>query len=144
MKYFIQTILLLFSFTSFPQSKTKPDVIKQISVADTVIFIADNSGCFNSYIGVFKFCKQRSGGRKLIYKTDGTWITKNITAKSYAAFIGKYRSSTNHFKNIDTDKPTCTSTVEFELSDKKRVSKFKNTSCEAEYNPELFLMELIK
>lgn len=144
MKYFIKTLCLLISFSAISQTKKPIDIIKQISIADTVVFTADNSGCFHSYIGVFKFCKQKSGDRKLIYRTDGEWLTKSISAKNYSAFINKYKASTNHFKKIDTDKPTCTSTVEFELSNKKKNSKFKNTTCEAEFNPEMFLMELIK
>jgi hypothetical protein len=126
------------------QTKKPVDVIQQISVADTVIFTADNSGCFHSYIGIFKFCKQKNGSRKLIYRTDGDWTTKLVTSKKYSAFISKYKASVNHFKKIDTDKPACTSTVEFDLSNKKKNSKFKNTTCEADYNPEMFLMELIK
>ena len=49
--------------------------------------------------------------------------------------------------NIDPGK--CTSTSEFELMDKISKDKvtsvrFKNTTCEAEFNPEMFLQDIFR
>ncbi len=147
MKCFIQTILLLFSVTVFSQNKSFSKVIDITCKADTVYFIADNSGCFDSYILEVKMCKQKSGDRKLIMKSKKGAEEKMLSSKNYKAFIENYKTSANHF--ITVDKGKCTSISEFELMCKNKngsinSTKFKNTSCEAEYNPEMFLENLLR
>ncbi len=147
MKYFIQTLLLFISLQVFSQNKSVAKIIAIISKADTVYFTADNSGCFHAYILEVKMCKQKSGDRKLILKSDKGVEEKTLSSKSYKAFIKNYQTSVNHF--IKDSKTKCTSITKFELMNKTsngkfNSSRFKNTSCEAEYNPEMFLMGLIK
>ena len=147
MKYFIQTLLLFISLQFFSQNKSVTKIISIISKADTVYFIADNSGCFHAYILEVKMCKQKSGDRKLIMKSDKGTEEKMLSAKNYKAFIKNYQASVNHF--ISEGNGKCTSITEFELMNKTsngkfNSSRFKNTSCETEYNPEMFLMPLLK
>lgn len=147
MKYFIQTLLLFTSLQVFSQNKSVAKIITIISKADTVYFTADNSGCFHAYILEVKMCKQKSGDRKLIMKSDKGTEEKMLSVKNYKAFIKNYQISVNHF--INSDKVKCTSITEFELMNKTsngkfNSSRFKNTSCEAEFNPEMFLIALIK
>lgn len=148
MKYLALSIVLFFTAHSlFSQNKLISKSIAEISKADTVYFVADNSGCFNAYILQVKLCKQKSGVRKLILKTEKSLEEKRLSAKNYKAFIKKYESSANHFIGIDNGK--CTSTTEFDLyckssKDKIASTKFKNSTCEAEFNPELFLQDLLR
>lgn len=147
MKYFIQTLLLFISLQVISQNKLISKTISQISKADTVCFVADNSGCFHAYVLEVKMCKQKSGDRKLILKSDKGTEEKMLSAKNYKAFIKNYQTSVNHF--VNSDKVKCTSITEFELMNKTSNGKFnstrfKNTSCEAEYNPEMFLQDLIR
>lgn len=119
----------------------------EISKADTVYFVADNSGCFNAYILEVKMCKQKRGDRKLIMKTDSKTEEKKISAKEFRAFMKNYENSVNHFISIDNGK--CTSITEFDLyrrytKEKTTSIKFKNTTCEAEFNPEIFLQNLLR
>ncbi|MBP7809226.1 MAG: hypothetical protein KA163_08040 [Bacteroidia bacterium] len=147
MKYLITSILFFVSFQIFSQSKSVSSLITLISKADTVYFVADNSGCFHAYVLEVKLCKQKSGERKLIMKTDTGLVEKKLSAKKYQAFINNYKASTNYF--IKNNKQTCTSTTEFDLYCKTKSgsangSKFKNVNCDAKYNPELFLQELLR
>lgn len=147
MRCVILLIVLFISFQSFSQNKLISKSITQISKADTVYFIADNSGCFNSYILEVKMCKQKFGERKLILKTEKNTEEKKLSAKNYQAFIKNYQASVSHFINID--KGQCTSITEFDLlyksgKDKTTNVKFKNSTCEAEFNPEMFLQELLR
>ena len=92
-------------------------------------------------------CKQRSGERKLILRTEKSAEEKKLSAKNFKAFIKNYQNSANHFISVDNGK--CTSTTEFDLfykptKDKVTSVKFKNSTCEAEFNPELFLQELLR
>ena len=147
MKYTLNTLLLLVSFNVFSQDKSISKLIILISKADTVYFVADISGCFHAYVLEVKMCKQKSGDRKLIMKTDSGLVEKKLSVKKYNQFIANYKTSTNYF--IKSPKQTCTSVTEFDLWCKTKSgsvngSKFKNGSCKAEYNPELFLMGLIR
>lgn len=147
MNYILNTLLLLVSINVFSQDKSVSRLITQISKADTVYFVADNSGCFHAYVLEVKMCKQKSGDRKLIMKTDSGLVEKKLSVKKYEQFITNYKASTNYF--IKTPKQTCTSVTEFDLWCKTKSgsingSKFKNGNCKAEYNPELFLMDLIR
>lgn len=147
MKYFITTILLFISAQIFSQAKSVSSLITLVSKADTVYFVADNSGCFHAYVLEVKMCKQKSGGRKLIMKTDTGLVEKRLSGKKYQSFINNYKTSTNYF--VKNNKQTCTSTTEFDLYCKTKSgsvngSKFKNLNCEAKYNPELFLQELLR
>ncbi len=147
MKFTIQLILFFFSLHAFSQNKLISKSIARISKADTVYFTVDNSGCFLAYILEVKMCKQKSGGRLLIMRTEKNNEVKSLSAKEYKAFIKNYDLSYNHFMNIDPGK--CTSTSEFELMDKISKDKvtsarFKNTTCEAEFNPEMFLQDIFR
>ncbi len=131
----------------FSQNKLVSKSIAEISKADTVYFVADNSGCFNAYILEVKMCKIKGGNRKLIIKTDSKKEEKKLSAKNFKAFLKKYESSVNHFSVIDNGK--CTSVTEFDLyrkysEGKTTTVKFKNTTCEAEFNPEMFLQDLLR
>lgn len=80
-------------------------------------------------------------------KTDTGLVEKKLPAKKYNAFIENYKKSTDYF--IKNNKQTCTSVTEFDLYCKTKTgsvngSKFKNTNCNADYNPELFLQELLR
>ncbi len=147
MKCFIQTILFFISGTVFSQDKSFSKVITLTSKADTVYFGADNSGCFHAYILEVKFCKQGSGERKVIMKGEKGLEEHYLSAKNYQAFIKNYNASVQHF--IKVDKGLCTSITKFELMNKNKdgsvnSTKFKNSTCEAEYNPEVFLQDLIR
>lgn len=147
MKYFITSILFFISAQFFPQSKSVSKLITLISKADTVYFIADNSGCFHAYVLEAKLCKQKSGERKLIMKTDTGLVERKLSAKKYNQFINNYKTSANYF--IKSPEQTCTSVAEFDLYCKTKTGstngfKFKNVNCKAEYNPEMFLQELLR
>jgi hypothetical protein len=147
MKYVIGSIALLFSLSLFSQTPSVDKLITLISKADTVHFIADNSGCFNSYILNVKFCKQKSGQRKVILKTKKGVEEHYLSAKNYQKFIDNYKASTNYF--INNDKTTCTSITAFDLYSYAKKgsingSKFKNLNCNADYNPEMFLQNLFR
>ena len=147
MKHFVSAIFLFVSAVLFSQNKSFNKTIEKISKADTVYFTADNSGCFDSYILEVKMCKQKSGGRKLLLKSKKGADEKTISAKNYKAFIDKYKISVNHF--IVVGKGKCTSTSSFQLMykiDKERFTDvtFNNSTCEAEYNPEMFLQGLFR
>lgn len=145
MKYFIFSIIFLFSLVSFSQNKSFSKIISLTSKADTVYFVADNSGCFNSYVLTVKMCKQKLGDRKLIMTSKMGTEEKNISAKNYKAFIKNFETSVQHFIKVGQGK--CTSISKFELMNKNKngslnSTKFSNSTCEAEYNPEMFLQGL--
>jgi len=142
MKAMVQIFLLLLPFFLFSQSHSKPDLIKKISAADTVSFIVTTSGCFDAGTTVYKLVKKKKQRWVILVKNTGV-ETKKITAKDYERFIKNYRDSFTKFSNMPEGNPTCTMTTEFELKDGKQASKFTNTSCEAEFNPEEFLKKLI-
>lgn len=147
MKNSLIIIFVLFTGALFSQDKLISKSIAEISKADTVYFVADNSGCFNAYILEVKMCKQKRGDRKLIMKTDSKTEEKKISAKEFKAFMKNYENSVNHFISIDNGK--CTSITEFDLyrrytKEKTTSIKFKNTTCEAEFNPEMFLQNLLR
>ncbi len=147
MKNSLIIIFVFFTGALFSQDKGVSKSIAEISKADTVYFIADNSGCFNAYILEVKMCKQKRGDRKLIMKTDSKTEEKKISAKEFKAFMKNYENSVNHFIGIDNGK--CTSITEFDLyrrytKEKTTSIKFKNTTCEAEFNPEMFLQNLLR
>jgi hypothetical protein len=147
MKYRIFVILFFISFSFFSQGTSATKLITTISKADTVHFIADNSGCFHSYILEVKFCKQKTGDRKVIIKGEKGIEQHHLSAKNYQAFIKNYQASVDHFSNVD--KVTCTSITAFDLSSKASKAKinsvtFKNTDCLAEFNPEMFLQNLFR
>lgn len=147
MKNSLIIIFVLFTGALFSQDKLISKSIAEISKADTVYFVADNSGCFNAYILEVKMCKQKRGDRKLIMRTDSKTEEKKISAKEFKAFMKNYENSVNHFISIDNGK--CTSITEFDLyrrytKGKATSIKFKNTTCEAEFNPEMFLQNLLR
>lgn len=140
-------IFVFFTGALFSQDKGVSKSMAEISKADTVYFVADNSGCFNAYILEVKMCKQKRGDRKLIMRTDSKTEEKKISAKEFKAFMKNYENSVNHFIGIDNGK--CTSITEFDLyrrytKEKTTSIKFKNTTCEAEFNPEMFLQNLLR
>lgn len=147
MKYRLIAILFFISGFSFSQNISVNKLITLISKADTVHFVADNSGCFHAYILEVRMCKLKSGDRKLIMKTDTGMVEKKLSAKKYKLFIEKYIASSNHFSKVN--KQMCTSVTAFDLycytkKGSTNGSKFNNTSCEAEYNPEMFLSQLLR
>ncbi|HRD37376.1 MAG TPA: hypothetical protein PLC65_01985 [Bacteroidia bacterium] len=80
-------------------------------------------------------------------RTDSKTEEKKISAKEFKAFMKNYENSVNHFISIDNGK--CTSITEFDLyrrytKEKTTSIKFKNTTCEAEFNPEMFLQNLLR
>ncbi|MBL7893686.1 MAG: hypothetical protein JNK50_00230 [Bacteroidia bacterium] len=147
MKNSLIIIFVFFTGALFSQDKGISKSIAEISKADTVYFVADNSGCFNAYILEVKMCKQKRGDRKLIMRTDSKTEEKKISAKEFKTFMKNYENSVNHFIGIDNGK--CTSITEFDLyrrytKEKATSIKFKNTTCEAEFNPEMFLQNLLR
>lgn len=146
-KKFLIIIFIFFTGALFSQNKLISKSITEISKADTVYFIADNSGCFNAYILEVKMCKQKRGNRLLIMKTDSKAEEKRISCKEFKSFMKNYETSVNYFATKDDGK--CTSITEFDLyrkynKDKTTSIKFKNTTCEAEFNPEMFLQNLLR
>lgn len=147
MKNSLIIIFVFFTGALFSQDKGVSKSIAEISKADTVYFVADNSGCFNAYVLEVKMCKQKRGDRKLIMRTDSKTEEKKISAKEFKSFMKNYENSVNHFISIDNGK--CTSITEFDLyrrytKEKTTSIKFKNTTCEAEFNPEIFLQNLLR
>ncbi len=147
MKYKLAITFLFASFSFFSQTISTDKLITLISKADTVHFVADNSGCFHAYVLEVKMIKQKSGDRKLIMKTDTGLVEKKLSAKKYKAFIDNYKTSTKYFTK--NNKQTCTSLTEFDLycftkSGSMNGSKFKNLNCDAKYNPEMLLAQLLK
>ncbi|MBN8691815.1 MAG: hypothetical protein J0L69_01400 [Bacteroidetes bacterium] len=147
MKNSLIIIFVFFTGALFSQDKGISKSMAEISKADTVYFVADNSGCFNAYILEVKMCKQKRGDRKLIMRTDSKTEEKKISAKEFKTFMKNYENSVNHFIGIDNGK--CTSITEFDLyrrynREKTTSVKFKNTTCEAEFNPEMFLQNLLR
>lgn len=141
MKYSVQIILLLFSFVSFSQA----DPITKIAKASTVSFVADNSGCFGGEIIEYKLVKKKNGDRSVtIVKQDGKIETKKLSAKNYSAFISNFKTSYVKFKDPESVKQTCTSVSVFFLQDSKNKMSFSNVTCEADYNPEMFLQNLFR
>lgn len=147
MKFKVLGILVFVSVGLYSQKASVSKWITGIGKADTVHFVADNSGCFHSYILEATFCKQKSGGRKVILKGEKGIEEHYLSAKNYKSFIENYKAATNYF--INHDKQTCTSVTEFDLYCKTKKgsvnrSKFKNLDCNADYNPELFLQNLFR
>lgn len=143
MKKIFKILFLVFSFSAISQTP-KPDKIKLISSADTVIFSVNMSGCFNAGITTYKFAKLKSGERNVIYKKANVLTTKKITLKNYDTFIYRFKMSAMKFKYAEEGKYTCTTVTKFELSDKKESANFTNGTCEVEFDPEELLKQLLK
>ena len=141
MKHLLQIAFLLFSSPFFSQTNSK--VIKQISTADSVVFIAKSSGCFNAGTTTYKFVKQKNKEHKVIYSVEKLQVVKKISAKNYEAFLKRFEVSAERFKDPD-EKKSCTTISDFELKDKKQLVKFTNGTCQPEFNPEEFLLQLLK
>lgn len=110
--------------------------------ADTVYFVAETSGCFDAGSKTYQFCKMKNGDRNIIVTENNLHLSKSIHSKQFKLFINRFARSAEHFK--DEKNPTCTLTTDFYLSGNKEKIAFKNGTCENDYNPELFLLELIK
>ena len=143
MKNFFQIIFFCFSITIFSQT-SKPDKLKLISQGDTVIFSAATSGCFSAGTNIYKFAKLKNHDRNVIYKKANVWVTKKITLKNYDVFIYRFRSSEFKFKHADENGKVCTTVSKFEIGDQKESTSFTNNTCEAEFDPEHLLLELLK
>ncbi len=141
MRGFIQIFFILVTLTASAQSKKQPDIIQQISTADTVIFIVKTSGCFDAGTTIYKIAKQKKN-RVVIWTKNNVKETKKLSAKDYTAFVNNYKVSEKRFRGLDQG--VCTLITEFELNGKKQSSKFANRSCQAEYNPEEVLKQLMK
>jgi hypothetical protein len=144
MKYIIQFILLLFVLDSHSQEKAKTDPVKKIVNSSTVLFTADNSGCFGGETITYKLVKQKNGDRKVSYKKAGKDESRKIKAKDYSAFVKNYSLSYDKFRDPDAVKQTCTSVSVFSLSGGKDSLGFKNVTCQGEFNPEFYLLEKLK
>jgi hypothetical protein len=127
----------------FSQSK-KPDKLKQIAAADTVVFSVETSGCIESGVLIYKLARQKNKDRLVMYTIRGVAHKKKLSAKNYDVFTYRFRSSAQRFKYLDEETKTCTMQSTFELSDKKQKIDFRNTTCEAEFNPEELLKQLMK
>jgi hypothetical protein len=102
------------------------------------------SGCFNAGTTVYKLVKLKSKERNVLcIKKTGT-LSKKINQKNYEAFIQRFKTSAFKFRNVDEGGKVCTTISKFELSNKKESSEFSNNTCEAEFDPEEFLKQLIK
>ena len=143
MKNIFKILFLVFSFSAFSQTP-KPDKLKLISSADTVIFTVNMSGCFSGGATIYKFAKLKNGERNVIYKKANDLTVKKITSKHYDTFIYRFKMSAFKFKYVEDGKYTCTTVTKFELSDKKESINFTNGSCEAEFDLEELLKQLLK
>ncbi len=143
MKNIFQIIFLVFSSAIISQT-LKSDKLKLISVSDTVVFTVDMSGCFNAGITIYKFAKQKNNDRIVIYKKADALFNKKITSKNYDVFVYRFRTSEFKFKHADENGKVCTTISKFELGNQKQSVGFTNNTCEAEFNPEDFLLQLLK
>lgn len=125
------------------QTKAKPDALKQLSQGDTLVFLAHNSGCFNAGTNMYIITRHKNGEREITYNKAGQIQTKKITAKKFDAFISNYRNSMKRFSDPD-EQSKCTMISTFSLKDHEQALTFKNGSCEAKFNPEETLLQLLK
>ncbi len=138
MKHLLQILFLFFSCFIFSQNQ-----VIQIASAETVLFSASTSGCFNAGANTYKFVKQKNKAYKIVCTIDKKTGTKKLSAKNYEAFVKRFEESAERFKDPD-EKQLCTTTSTFELSSKKGNLKFVNGTCQPEFNPEEYLMQLLK
>ncbi len=141
MKHFLKIILFFLSLPFFSQNSAI--LLKQISTADTVVFTAKTSGCFNAGTNTYKFVKQKNKEHKVFCDTEKVKSIKKITAKNYDAFLKRFEASVERFKDPD-EKQLCTTISEFEMSSKKGSLKFINGNCLPEFDPEDLLIKLLK
>jgi hypothetical protein len=137
MKQALQILFLFVADLLFSQS------ISQISSAETMTFVAATSGCFNAGTNTYRFIRQKNGERKVDCTIDKVNSAKKISAKNYEAFVKRYQESAKRFSDPD-EKQMCTTTAEFEMSSKKGNSKFRNITCEPQFDPETYLKQLLK
>ncbi|MGZ3932997.1 MAG: hypothetical protein ACXVPQ_11430 [Bacteroidia bacterium] len=143
MKYLLQFLFFLCVLPVIAQSKSKADPLKEMIQSDTLVFSAYNSGCFNAGTNTYTIVKLKNGEREVSYTRGAVPALKKITAKKFDAFIASMRSSMNRFKDPE-EKPRCTMISVFTLKDKKHEIRFKNGSCEAQFNPEETLSQILK
>jgi hypothetical protein len=143
MKCVLQIIFLFGVLFGHSQSKPKPSPLKQLSQSDTVIFSAHNSGCFNSGTNTYTIVKLKTGERHIEYRKAGTPVTKKISSKKFDSFLLSFKNSMNRFKDPD-EKSKCTMVSDFELKNREQGISFRNGSCEAQFNPEETLLQLLK
>lgn len=143
MKLVCKILFLVFSFTGFSQTP-KPDKLKLISNSDTVIFTVNTSGCFSAGITVYKFIKLKNNEREVVYKKANAVATKKVTLKNYEVFIYRFKTSAFKFKHVEEGGKVCTTVSKFEIRDRKESSEFTNNTCEAEFDPEELLKQLLK
>lgn len=146
MKQIISAILFLVSMHLFSQTKKPADPLKLAFSKDIIEFYADNSGCFGQESVEYTFIKdKKTGGRTVMFNKDGKLKQKKISAKTYTAFVKNFTVSYNKFKDPEKIKQTCTSTSEFTITNKhENPLSFKNVTCEADLNPEMFLLKILK
>lgn len=143
MRILTPIIFILFSYSCISQKAAKDDVIRQISSADTVLFVVTTSGCFNSGTVTYKIAKKKkSKDRIVIFTNNNVKESKVLSAKNYDAFLNNYRIS--HKKYSELENGSCTLLTDFELKGKNQSSAFTNKTCEAEFNPEEILKKLMK
>jgi hypothetical protein len=137
-------IILSSSFSLLFSQTPKPDKLKQISAADSVFFTVKTSGCFDAGTLLYTLVKLKNNERFVLLKKDSILQKKKLTAKNYDVFVYRFRQSAQRFKYADENDKKCTLTTSFMISDKKQSLDFTNTSCEAEFNPEELLKQLMK
>jgi len=138
MKQVLQIVFLFAAASLFSQVS-----ISKISSAETVTFVAATSGCFNAGTNTYKFVKQKNGDRKVSCTIDKVSSTKKISLKNYDAFVKRFEGSAKRFSDPD-EKQMCTTVSDFEMNSKNGVSKFKNITCEPQFDPETYLRQLLK
>lgn len=137
-------ILLSSSFSNYFSQISRPDKLKQISVADSVFFTVKTSGCIDSGTLSYVIVKSKNNDRIVFLKKDTVTQKKKLTSKNYDVFVYRFRQSAQRFKYADENEKKCTLTTSFVISDKKQSLDFTNSTCEAEFNPEELLKQLMK
>lgn len=139
---YLRLTILLVLFTVKLFSQSEKEVLKKLEKADSLFFTVNTSGCFDSGEKTYKFKRLKNGSRQVNFFSENKQQTRKISSKKFKLFLKNYWGAYNHFNN---DKPpTCTLTMDFDLSDKANKLSFKNGTCENSYNPEMYLIELLK
>lgn len=142
MRYLRIILFVLLSANLFSQTSSNRDVLNKIAGSSTVYFTVSTSGCFNAGSKTYTITVLKNKSRKIVYTDQDKTITKVISAKNYKLFMDRFAASLHKFS--EDIKQTCTLTTEFELSNKKQKLNFTNTTCDNNFHPENYLMELIK
>lgn len=116
--------------------------VESISLCDTVVMQVHSAGCFHSYDQTYTFYKQ-GRKRRVVYRSGLDTLTKKIGRRAYKKFMACYRKSYDHFSPLG-DRIHCTTVSSYKLSGCELLATFSNISCEADYEPERLLKNLLK